>query len=81
MMDVYDFLNLATNLSGAVVTVFDITSGNVVYDSTKSAGKIFDLYDLNEIGSYEVESYDLFIDRDGSLCIEVNIEMDEDDDE
>ena len=80
-MDVYDFLNLATDLSGAVVTVFDITSGNVVYDSTKSDGGEFSLYDIDEIGSYEVASYDLFIDRDGRPCIEVNIEMGEDDDE
>ena len=77
-MDVYDFLNLATDLSGAVVTVFDIGSGNVVYDSTKSDGGEFSLYDLDDLGGYEVASYDLFIDRNGRPCLEVNIEMDED---
>ena len=77
-MDTYDFLNLATDLSGAVVTVFDIHSGDVVYDSTKSDAGEFDLFDLGDIGGYEVASYDLFIDRSGRPCLEVNIEMDED---
>ena len=76
-MNVYDFLNLATDLNYAVVTVFDIASGNVVYDSTKSDGGEFSLYDLDEIGSYEVASYDLFIDLNGRPCIEVNISIEE----
>lgn len=79
MMDVYDFLNLATDLSGAVVTVFDIGSGNVVYDSTKSDAGEFDLFDLGDFGGYEVASYDLFIDRNGRPCLEVNIEVEDED--
>ena len=79
-MDVYDFLNLATDLSGAVVTVFDIVSGNVVYDSKESDGGEFSLNDLDDLGGYEVASYDLFIDRNGLPCLEVNIEIEDEDD-
>ena len=77
-MDVYDFLNLATDLSGVIVTIFDIDSGLEVYDSKKSE-EGFDIYDAGAFHDYEVESYDLFKNNDGNVCLELNISMGGDD--
>lgn len=76
-MDVYDFLNLATDLSGVTVTVFDINSGKVVFDGKDSDDLLYDME--NEIQCYEVASYDLFKDKDGRLCLELNISVEEED--
>ena len=76
-MDVYDFLNLATDLSEVNVSVFDLDSGRTVYDSSKSEFGFFDLSDLEECDGYEVLSYDIFRDAEG-VCLELNISMGED---
>ena len=77
-MDVYDFLNLATDLFGVVVTIFDLDSESVVFDS-KKIWHGFDLCDAGAFHDYEVESYDIFKDNDGNICLELNISMGGDD--
>jgi hypothetical protein len=78
-MDVYDFLNSANDLSNVVVTIFDCNAMEVVYDSRKTEEGECDPYDMGSLGDYEVESYDLFIDRDGRLCLELNTSIDGED--
>lgn len=73
-MHVYDFLNLATDLSGVIVTIFDCDSESVVFDSAKGSG-CFDIDDAGAFHDYEVDSYDLFKNNDGNVCLELNISM------
>ena len=68
----YDFLNLATDLGGVKVSIFDCDSASVVFDSAKS-DRYFDISDASDFHDYEVGSYDLFKDRDGSIRLELNI--------
>lgn len=77
-MDVYDFLNLATDLAGVIVSIFDCDSESVVFDSAKG-GEYFDIDDAGAFHDYEVESYDLFKNNDGNVCLELNISMGGDD--
>ena len=78
-MSVDYFLTLATDLSGVVVRIFDCTSEDIVYDGKDSDDPLFDIdYDIR---SYEVDSYDLYIDRNGKLTLELNITMDEEDED
>jgi len=77
-MDVYDFLNLATDLSGVIVSIFDCDSQSVVFDSAKG-GECFDISDAGAFHDYEVYSYDLFKNKDGYICLELNISMGGDD--
>lgn len=77
-MDVYDFLNLATDLSGVIVTIFDCDSESVVFDSTKCGGCL-PIDGASDFHDYEVESYDLFKNNDGNVCLELNISMGGDD--
>ena len=77
-MDVYDFLNLATDLSGVIVSIFDCDSESVVFDSAKG-GEFFDIDDAGDFHDYEVESYDLFRNNDGDVRLELNISMGGDD--
>lgn len=76
-MDVYDFLNLATDLGGVKVSIFDCDSESVVFDSAKG-GEYFDIDDAAAFHDYEVESYDLFKNNDGNVFLELNISMGED---
>jgi len=73
-MDVYDFLNLATDLSGVIVSIFDCDSQSVVFDSAKG-GECFDIDDAGAFHDYEVYSYDLCRNNDGDVCLELNISM------
>ena len=81
-MDVYEFLDCANDLSGVIVTIYDCDSEEVVYNSENSEDIVSDV-EYNGHGDYDVESYDLFKDREGRLCLELNIsmgdELDEDD--
>lgn len=79
-MDVYDFLNLATDLSGAVVSIFDCTTEKTVFDSSKKEdgyNGCFDVGDAEEFLDYEVDSYDLFTDVNNRPHLELNITMDD----
>ena len=83
-MTVYDILDLANDLSGVTVTVWDCDCEGVVFDSRNAEDDpdgmdvAYALYFSDKgIGDYEVDSYDLYKDRDGSLCLELNISMGE----
>lgn len=76
-MDVYEFLNSANDLSGVTVSIFDCDSQETVYTSRGSEDVLADVQ-YNGFDDYEVESFDLFIDRDGHLCMELNISMGDD---
>lgn len=79
-MDVYDFLNTFTDLSGVIVTIFDCDSDKTVFNSGEAG--CFLLSDIEEadLDGYDVESVDLF--RDGhDLHLEINISMGDESDE
>ena len=77
MIDVYNFLNLATDLSGCRIKVYDFTSEKVIFDSDNHPDDdpVMEIY-LSPIGDYEVESYDIYLEN-GRVCFEINIELDE----
>ena len=75
-MDVYDFLTLATDLSGVKVSIYDVEHGEVVYDGED----VDPIRDIEEGILYrEVQSYDLYKNSDDVICLELNIESEEDD--
>lgn len=79
---VYWFLNLATDLSCCRVAIYDFRTETVVWSSKNYDG--FDIaqeVDYHGFGNYDVESFDVYTDIDGSLCIEINIETEEDDED
>lgn len=75
-MDVYEFLNLATDLSGVYVTVYDMNSGLTVFREP-FGDPLTDMDD--NLLNYEVESYDIYKDDDNVIHLELNISMEEDD--
>lgn len=77
---VYWFLNLATDLSACRVTIYDFRTETVVWNSNNCDA--FDLaqeVDYQGFGDYEIESFDVYTDFEGTPCIEINIETEEDD--
>lgn len=83
-MTVRDLLELATDLFGIRLLVFDFNTEEIIFDSDK-----LDKYDdhvseimFSDIGEYEIGSYDLYL-RDGVINLEINIdyEPEEEDDE
>lgn len=77
-MDVYEFLNSANDLSNVVVTIFDCDSQEVIYNGEESEDVVSDIQ-YNGFDDYDIESFDIFKDRDGRLCLELNISMGDDD--
>ena len=73
-------LNMCADLDSIRVTIFDCTSEDTVWDS-----KNYDeFYIANEVsfqglGNYDVLSYDLWVDEDNRVHLEINIAMDEED--
>ena len=84
-MDVYDFLTLATDLSGVKVSIYDMEHGEVVYDGEDALDPIRDIEEQTDseegILYREVQSYDLYKDRDGVFCLELNIEIENEEDD
>ena len=78
-MSVYEYLNLINDLSCVIVTIYDLTSGKEVYNSTKSEDGECTPFDVDDkgFGDYEVLSVDIFKDKDGHLCLELNIETED----
>lgn len=76
-MDVYDFLNLANDLSGVSVSVFDCNSTNVVFNAQRGDDVVLDIEEKG-LDGYEVESFDIFLDKNNMMCLELNISMDDD---
>lgn len=76
---VYWLLNAACSLDGCRVTIFDCTSEDVVWDSNNYDGfNIAEEVDDQRLGDYDVCSYDLWVDGDNKIHLEINIKMDED---
>ena len=74
-------LNTACSLDGCRVTIFDCTREDVVWDSNNYDG--FDIaqeVSFQGFGEYDVCSYDLWLDKDNKIHLEINIEMEEDED-
>ena len=76
-MDIYDFLNMFNDLDGVKISVFDCDSTDEVF----SCANGYDALDLmpDDLQSFEVESIDLFREQDGSMHMELNISMGEED--
>lgn len=74
-MDVYEFLNNANDLSNVIVTIFDCDSQEVVFNGAESDDPVFDCGAFHD---FDVGSFDIFKDRDGRLCLELNICMGDD---
>jgi len=81
-MTVYDMLELCNDASEIRIRVFDCNSEEIIFDSDK-----IDKYDdpiteiyLSDIGSYEVGSYDLYLNN-GKITLEFNIDYESEDDE
>lgn len=71
-------LNMACSLNECIVTIFDCTREDVVWDSNNYDG--FDIaqeVDYQGFGDYDVCSYDLWVGRDNKIRLEINIEMEE----
>jgi hypothetical protein len=74
-MTVRDFLELATDLFGIRIRIFDFNTEDIIFDSDK-----LDEYDdpvsevaFSDIGDYEVCSYDLYL-HNGIINLELNID-------
>ena len=80
MIDVYDYLNMVNDLSGAIVRLFNCNSGEVVFDSTN---RVYDdpVDDIEEkgFGYCDVVSVDIYKDSNGSIVLELNIEIEDED--
>ena len=77
---VYWFLSMATSLDGCRVSIFDCTSGNVVWDSDNYDG--YDIaaeVDYQGFGDYDIFSYDMFLGDNNKVCLEINIAMEGED--
>lgn len=83
-MDVYEFLTLATDLSGVKVSIYDMEHGEVVYDGEDTLDPIRDIEEQTDseegILYKDVQSYDIYKNRDGVMCLELNIEIEEEND-
>lgn len=77
---VYWFLSMATDLYSCRVQIFDLNKGIVVWDSMEHEDDdILMEVDFDGFGDYEVESYDLYMDKSGMPCLDLNIDMEEED--
>lgn len=77
---IYWFLSMATDLSSCIVTIYDLRTEKVVFDSRRCEDvDIAWEVDYQGFGDYELESFDIYTDSDGAPCIEINIETEEDD--
>ena len=74
------FLWKASSLDECRVTIFDCASEEIVWDSNNYDG--FDIsqeVDYQGFGNYDLCGYDLWVDGDNKIHLEINIEMDEED--
>jgi hypothetical protein len=73
------FLSMATDLSGCRVTIWDCESEEVVFDSNNCDG--YDIaveVDSTGLGDYEIGSYDIWVNGEGKVHLEINISIEED---
>ena len=81
-MTVYELLMYATDLSECKVSIWDFTTEKVVWDSEEYDG--FDVaweVDYQGFGYYEVQSYDIYLNKEEKVCFEINIESEEEDED
>jgi len=81
-MTVRDLLELATDLFGIRIRIFDFNTEEIIFDSDK-----LDEYDdpvseiiFSDIGDYEVGSYDLYL-HNGVINLEINIDYESEEDD
>lgn len=80
MISIYDYLNLLTDFSAVRVRVFDCNTEEIVYDSDENHDiHILDSLEEANLADLEVGSVDLYRDN-RQICLEFNVEVDEDDD-
>ena len=82
-MTVMDFLEIANDLSGIRIRIFDCNSESIVFDSdglNQFDDTVMEIY-TSPYAYYEVGSYDLYL-HDGVINLELNIDYEpEEDDE
>ena len=82
-MTIYDFVNSITDTSNIIFTVFDCTKEDLISMDdheevyAMSAGDLLDLI----YSDYEIGGTDIWIENDGRIHIEFNIEIEEEDDD
>lgn len=82
-MTVRDLLELATDLYGIRLRVFDFNTEEIIFDSDKLDKDDDPVSEImfSDIGDYEVGGYDLYL-HDGVINLEINIDYEpEEDDE
>lgn len=81
MFSVGNFLYYANDLSGCRVRIFDLTTEGVVWDSKmRHNDDIVSEILFREFGGCDVVSYDIYVEFD-TPCLDINIEMDEEEEE
>ena len=76
---VYWFLSNANDLSGCRVTIWDCESEEVVFDSNNCDGWDITMeVDSAGLGDYEIGSYDIWVNGEGKVHLEINISIEED---
>lgn len=85
-MTVENWITMFTELHGYAVRIciFDLRIGKCVWDSAKCEEEEMDLIAEVEYGDYgvcELLSVDLYRDCDDTICLDLNIETEEEDDE
>ena len=72
---VYWFLNSANALDDCRVTIFDCAAEDVVWDSNDYDGyDIASEVDYQGFGDYDICSYDLWVDSENVVHLEINID-------
>lgn len=81
-MTIMDFLELANDLSGIRVRIFDCNSEDIVFDSANCedyCDPVMEIYGT-DYADYEVGSYDLYL-HEGTIYLEFNIDYEPDEDD
>lgn len=83
MMDVYSFLEHANDLSNCVIKIWDCNTETVIFNSNEYESVYDALAEINygddDLGNYNINSYDIYLNYDNRICIEINIDFDEED--
>lgn len=78
-MTVYDYLSLINQVDDMNISIFDCHTEDVVFTSKRDDREYDALCSVNDSSYdlYEVEGVDIFTDKDGIICIELNIDTEE----
>ena len=72
-MDIYEFRNAITDDFCVKYRVHDCRTGKIIFETNDENDAEICLYN-----DYDIGSFDLYIDRDGKIVVEFNIETEED---